>query len=200
MFSKQSVTVAAFVVAFVVSKGSTARAQDVTPHKPHFEFIVNSGTIVPTGTQRDAIKRGDVTAAQLAYVIRPSFAITASVGWARTRDVASVGDPKLDMFTYDIGGEVRANQLLAGKTLSFSPFAGVGAGGRSYNYRSLAVDATHNLAAYGSAGGEVGIGRRVKLRIEARDYLTGFKPLDGRVGNETRNDVSVMMGLRLKVR
>ena len=199
MFSKQSVTIAAVAIAFV-APGTTARAQDAAPHKPHFEFIVNSGTIVPTGAQRDAIKRGDVTAAQLAYVIRPSFAVTASVGWARTRDIASVGDPRLDMFTYDIGSEVRANRLLAGKTLSFSPFAGAGVGGRTYNYRSLAVDASHNVAAYGSAGSEIGFGRRVKLRVEARDYLTGFKPLDGRVGNDTRNDVSVMMGLRLKVR
>ena len=70
-----------------------------------------------------------------------------------------------------------------------------GAGGRSYNYRKLDVDATHNLAAYGSVGGELGI-RRVRVRLEARDYVTGFKPLAGEGAARTGNDVVVMAGLR----
>ncbi len=196
----KSSAVIAIATVFAAAGSAAAQQPNVVDHKPHFEFIVNSGTVVPTGAQRDAIKRANVTAAQLSYVIDPSFAITASVGWARTRDIASAGDPKLDMFTYDMGGEVRANRLVAGKTFSFTPFAGVGAGGRSYNYRSQDVDATHNIAAYGSAGGELGVGSRVKLRVEARDYVTGFKPLIGGGSADTRNDVSVLAGLRLKVR
>ena len=46
----------------------------------------------------------------------------------------------------------------------------------------------------GSAGGELGIGR-VRLRLEVRDYVTSFKPLDGKGAAGTRNDV-VMAGLR----
>jgi len=200
MFSTSAVSVAALVSAFVVVANAQAQAQDAPAHKPHFEFIVNSGTVVPTGTQRAAIKRGGLTAAQLSYVLRPAFALTASIGWARTRDIATAGNPRLDMFTYDVGGELRANRWIASKTLSLSPFAGIGAGGRSYNYRSQDVDATHNLAAYGSAGGEIGIGSRVKLRLEARDYVSGFKALNSGSPADTRNDVSMMVGLRLKVR
>ena len=44
----------------------------------------------PTGAQRDAIKQGSLTAAQVSYVIHPAFAVTASFGWARTRDIAKV--------------------------------------------------------------------------------------------------------------
>jgi hypothetical protein len=80
--------------------------------------------------------------------------------------------------------------------MSFSPFAGLGAGGRSYNYRKLDVDATHNLAAYASAGGELGY-RRLRLRLEARDYVAGFKPLAGQGSSRTGNDIVVMAGLRL---
>jgi hypothetical protein len=190
----------AFVTVAIAASSAQAQEQSAPQPKPHFEFIVNSGTVLPTGAQRDAIKRANLTAAQLSYVVHPAFAITASIGWARTRDVASIGDPKLDMFSYDVGGEVRANRWIAGRTLSFSPFAGVGAGGRSYNYRSRDVDATHNVAGYASAGGEVGIGSRVRVRLEARDYVTGFKPLSGAGSSATRNDLSVMAGLRLKVR
>jgi hypothetical protein len=48
------------------------------------------------------------TAAQLSYVVRPDFAITATLGWATSRDIHSVGRPRLDVFTYDLGAEVRA--------------------------------------------------------------------------------------------
>ncbi|HEV3485455.1 MAG TPA: hypothetical protein VG106_08610 [Vicinamibacterales bacterium] len=161
-----------------------------------WEFVLPGGAIVPTGVQRDAIKRGNLTAVQLTYVARPAFAITSTLGWARSRDIATAGDPKLDVFTYDVGAEVRAPRWLAGKAMTFSPFAGVGAGGRSYNYRKLDVAATHNVAAYASAGGELGY-RRVRVRLEARDYVTGFKPLDGAGAARTGNDIVVMAGLRL---
>ena len=198
MFKTQAV----LAIAGVMLTGSSVLAQEqaAPAHKPHFEFNLVSGKVLPTGAQRDAIKSANLTVAQLSYEIHPSFAITASTGWARTRDVASFGDPKLDMFTYDVGGEVRAHRISLSKTFSVMPFAGIGAGGRSYNYRSRDVDATHNLAGYVSAGSELGIGNRVRLRLEARDYVSGFKPLAGGDVSDTRNDVSVVLGLRVKVR
>ena len=81
--------------------------------------------------------------------------------------------------------------------MTFAPFVGAGAGARSYNYRNLDVDATHNVAAYGAAGGELGVGR-VGLRLEVRDYVTGFKPLAGRGASDTRNGVVIMVGVRFK--
>jgi len=158
-----------------------------------WEFLVNSGTLVPTGIERSAIKRGNLTAAQLTFVARPALAITSTVGWARSRDIATADNPKLDVFTYDVGAEVRASRW--GNAVTITPFAGVGAGGRSYNYRNLDVDATHNVAAYGSVGSDIGV-RRVRVRLEARDYVTGFKPLTGGGAARTGNDVVVMAGLR----
>jgi hypothetical protein len=40
----------------------------------------------------------------------------------------------------------------------------------------------------------------VGLRIEARDYVTGYKPLIGSGTADTRNDVVVMAGLRIATR
>jgi hypothetical protein len=173
-----------------------AGAQAVRDTRTGLEFMVASGRLMPTGSQRDVVKRGNLTAAQLWYVVRPGLAITTSFGWTRSRDIASVGDPRLDVFSYDLGVEARAHRWRGGKAVTFSPFVGVGAGGRSYNYRSLNVDARHNLAAYGSVGGELGYWR-VRLRLEVRDYVTGFKPLLGGGASARRNDVALMVGFRL---
>lgn len=164
--------------------------------KPHWELLVPTGTVVPTGAQRAAIKRGNLTAVQLSYVPRPALAVTATAGWARSRDLATANDPKLDVFTYDVGAELRAPRWVDRTTVTFMPFAGIGAGARSYDYRRLDVDATHNLAGYGAVGGELGV-RRLRLRLEARDYVTGFQPLTGAGATATRNDVVVMAGLRI---
>ena len=177
----------------------STETQPTAERKRGWEFLVSSGAVVPTGRERDAIKRGNLTAAQLSWVVRPALAVIATAGWARSRDIATAGDPKLDVFTYDLGAELRAKRWSARDAITFSPFAGVGAGGRSYNYRSLDLDATHNVSAYGSAGGELGI-RRVRVRVEARDYVAGFKPLDGQGPARTGNDVVVMAGLRFVTR
>lgn len=190
-------TALAIVTGFSLfaASAATADAQTLPEQKPQWQFLVSTGSVHPTGVQREALTRGKLTAAQLTYVVRPALAFNATIGWARSRDIAFVQDAKLDVFTYDLGAEVRANRWIANENMSFSPFAGVGAGARSYNYRSLDVDATHNAAAYGSAGAELGY-RRVRLRVEARDYVTGFKPLDGAGSSDARNDVVVMVGLR----
>ena len=169
----------------------TVAAQDTTS-EPRWEFLVSSGRMVPTGAQRNAIKSGNATTAQLWYMLRPTVALTANAGWTRSRDIATAAQPRLDVFAYDVGAEVRAPRSLGNGALTLRPFAGLGAGGRSYNSRSPGVRPSHILAAYGSAGGELGVGR-VRLRVEARDYLTGFTA-------DSRNDVAVMVGLRINAR
>ncbi len=188
------------LAALMIGGTSSAAQEPAAPAHGHWQLIVSSGRFIPTGAQRAAVERGKATVAQVSYALQEGLALTTSFGWARTRDVAGLDSPRLDMFTYDVGAEVRAGKWLDRGRLSFSPFAGAGAGGRTYDYRGLAVHATHNLAGYVSAGGELGIAHRVTLRLEARDYLTGFKPLNGGGATEARNDVTVMAGLRLGVR
>jgi hypothetical protein len=190
--------------AVIVALGTTligastlaAQATEVTKQPgSRLELLIPSGTLIPTGAQRDAIKRGNMTALQVNYVTNEVFAITSTVGWARSRDLTTANEAKLDLFTYDVGAEARAPGMFLGKAVTFTPFVGAGAGGRSYNYRDLAIDATHNVAGYGSVGGELGV-KRVKVRLEARDYVAGFKPLSGSGAGRTGNDVVVMVGLR----
>jgi hypothetical protein len=181
------------------SEQRIVESQAATKPAPAWSFLVTSGTVVPTGLQRNAIKRANLTAAQVSYVVRPALALGATVGWARSRDVAATDDAKLDVFTYDIGAEVRSRSVAVGRRLTFSPFAGGGAGARSYSHRDQPIDARHEAAAYVSGGGELGIGR-VALRLEVRDYVTSFTTFGGGRTADARNDVVVMTGLRFLTR
>lgn len=191
--------VAALLTCSLPAAQSLAQSVDTagTPATTaRWSLLVPSGTIVPTGAQRQTLGRGNVTALQVAYALQPTFALVTTFGWARTRDIATAGNPKLDVFTYDVGAETRAPRWLEGKGMALTPFAGAGVGGRSYNYRKLPLNATHDLAAYVGAGGELRV-RRVAVRLEARDYLTQFKALNGGDASRAGNDVVVMAGLRL---
>jgi hypothetical protein len=184
------------VAAMQMAAPSDAAAQ-TTPER--FQLMLNSGKLVPTGAQRDAFETSNLTAAQFFYSVHPAVAVTAALGWARSRDAVAVSNNRVDVFTYDAGAEVRAPALAIGNGITFRPMAGLGAGARSYNYRHRDVDATHNVAAYGSAAGELGY-RRVRIRIEARDYVTSFQPLIGEGSSDTRNDVAVIVGVRVLAR
>jgi hypothetical protein len=199
-----SMTIRSAIIAAALLTASNLSAQETESHpapqsKSRWEFLVLSGTLVPTGAQRDVIRRADLSAAQLTFVARPALALTSTVGWARSRDVSIGDNPKLDVFTYDIGAELRSPRWTVSDGFTLSSFAGAGAGGRSYNYRKLDVDATHNISGYATVGTEVGV-RRVHVRLEARDYLTGFKPLNGIGASRTGNDVVVMAGLHIASR
>lgn len=165
------------------------------PSAPRWQILAPAGTVVPTASLKDTVKRGNLMAVQGAYLVRPYLALNATLGWTRTRDLATAGAPKLDVFTYDAGAEVRAPRWKSARNLTLSPFAGAGAGARSYNYRDLRVDATHNASAYASAGAELGF-HRVALRVEVRDYVTAFKPLTGGGPSRAQNDVVIMTGVR----
>ena len=135
--------VASSVFGLLLSLPRGAAAQTIDPSSPRWELRFSSGALVGTGNQRTAIKDANFSAAQLSWLVRPSVAVTGTFGWARSRDLQSA---KLDVFTSDLGVELRPARLALNGALSFAPFIGAGAGARSYNYRSQNVDATNNLA------------------------------------------------------
>lgn len=187
--------VGAGVLGFLLAPTRPAGAQSTAPLTSAWEFRITSGAFVPTGSLRNTLRNAEVTALQLSWAIRPSLAFTGTFGWARSRDLSTAQTPKLDVFSSDVGVEFRAGAWFTRHAVTFTPFAGLGAGVRSYNYRSLDANATHNAAGYGTVGGELGIGR-VGVRLEVRDYATGFKPLVGRGPSDVRNDVVMMAALR----
>lgn len=185
--------------ALVFSLGSMAIAQTTNPFRRTLELRLPSGAFVARGVQRQQLKDAQVTAAQVSWFVDSQLAFTGTFAWTGTRDLAATDTPKLDVFTADLGAELRSSEWHAERPVSVRAFAGLGGGARVYNYRSLDRPATNNLAGYGSIGSEVGMGR-VRLRVEARNYVSGFKPLaiNGRSG--VRNDVAVLASLRFNRR
>lgn len=203
-------TATATALALVVALAGSALAQG-TPSQPltvteatpvsaprttRLEFRVPGGKLVGTGTQRDLMKDGQVTAAQLSWAVRPRLAVTGTLAWGRSRDIAAIGSPKLDVFMYDLGLELRSAERWVGESVSLKTFAGLGAGARSYNSRAIGEGATSHAAGYAAVGGELGM-RRVGVRLEVRDYASGMRRSSTVGASGTGNDLVVMASLRL---
>jgi len=182
----------ALTAAFVPA---SLEAQDVRSSNG-FELRPYVGAYIPTGTQRDLLKDAVIVGGQASYRLLPQLALTGTVGWAPSKDRVTPGDQTVDLWQYDLGAELRAPSWQTWGTLDFTPFVGLGGGGRTYHYRDLDVDQKTNVAGYGVVGGELGFGR-FGLRLEARDYVSRFKPFDGG-DSKSRNDVTVASGFTLR--
>jgi hypothetical protein len=179
---------------------AAARAQnDVTsaPKLLGLEIRPYAGAYIPTGDQRDLLEDAVLVGGQASYRILPQLAVTGTFGWAPSKDRVTAGDQTLDLFQYDLGAEARAQSWLASDSWDFTPFIGLGVGGRTYDYRDLDVDSKTNVAGYAALGGEIGFGR-TGVRLEARDYVSQFKPLSGDGDTKTRNDVTLAAGLTVR--
>jgi|RhiMetdeSRZDD1v2_1073273.scaffolds.fasta_scaffold79715_6 outer membrane protein with beta-barrel domain len=175
---------------------STATAQDAVVRSNGFELRPYVGAYIPTGDQRDLLKDAVLVGGQASYRINPQIALTGTLGWSPSEDRITPGNETLDVWSYDLGAEFRAPSWFTSGALDFTPFIGLGAGGRTYNYRDLDVNSKTNFAGFGTLGGELGFGR-FGLRLEARDYVSQFKPFDGG-DSKTRNDVTIATGLTLR--
>ena len=194
--SRANLVAAAVFALSSVTALSSANAQNVVSSRG-FEFRPYAGAYIPTGDQRDLLEDAVLVGAQASYRILPQLAVTGTFGWSPSKDRISVGNEKLDLYQYDIGAELRAPSWFTSGAWDFTPFAGLGVGGRTYDYRDLDdVDAKTNVAGFGVIGGELGFGR-TGLRVEARDYVSQFKPFTGG-DSKTRNDVTVAAGLTVR--
>jgi hypothetical protein len=121
--------------------------------------------------------------AQASYRFIPQFAVTGTLAWSPTQAHGAPGDPTVDLYQYDVGAEGRARVWQRGTNWSFTPFAGLGVGGRTYRDRDGGIDAQSVFTGYGALGGELGFGRlgvgwkvATTSRAPRRDSSAGGAP------------------------
>jgi len=159
-----------------------------------FELRPFVGAYIPTGDQRDFLKDGVLVGGQASWRVVPALALTGTFAWSPSKDRITAGNQTLDLYQYDVGAELRSPLALSAGVANFTPFVGLGLGGRTYSYRDLDVSSKTNFDGYGAIGGDFGFGP-IALRIEGRDYVSQFKPLTGNGDSKTRNDIGLAAGV-----
>jgi hypothetical protein len=192
-----AVYVAIAVVVLAGTLGASRIGAQVATAGGALELRPYVGAYVPTGTQRDFLKDAVLVGAQASWLVIPDLAITGTFGWSPSKDRITAGGQTLDVYQYDIGAEARFASNVNSSSWGITPFAGLGAGGRTYDYRDLDVSSKTNVAGYGALGAELGVSR-LGIRFEARDYVSRFKPLAGTGDTRTRNDVTLATGLTVR--
>jgi hypothetical protein len=188
----------ALVALSLCACAASAAAQGARPAaRGPFELRPFVGAYIPTGEQRDVLRDAVHVGAQASYRLTRQLAVTGTFGWSPSKDRISAENESVDVFHYDVGVEGRAPSWLRGRAWDFTPFVGLGLGGRTYDYGERDVDALSRFAGYGALGAEFGVGR-VGVRFEARDYLSRFTPSARRRDEDTRNDVTVAVGLTVR--
>ena len=151
------------------------------------------GAYVPAGKLADDFKTATTLGAQGALEIAPFMHIVTTVGWTHGHNkYAAFSDDLTHIWHYDIGAEFNLTRSV-GPSWLLKPFAGIGAGGRTYDYQAANVGTYTCTAGYGAVGTEFQK-NVVALRLEARSYLACFEsPVTGK--KKTLSDFGIAFGV-----
>lgn len=171
-------------------------AQQVGRIRP--EIRPFAGVYVPTGALKNDFKSATMLGMQVAMELSRHMHVLGSVGWTHGHaKFPALSDDVAYLWQYDAGVEFNLVRELDNGWL-FRPLAGLGAGGRTYDYQAAGIGTTSCVAGYGALGAELQKGV-LALRLEGRDYLACFdSPMTGE--KHTRNDIGIMFGLAYHLR
>ena len=182
---------AALFATSVAAGGAGAQSSSESP----LEIRPFVGAFIPTGDQREMIDDAITAGVQGAYTVTSYLSIVATFSVTPSSDTRLALDDDLDVFSYDIGVEIRKVFIVTKTGVTLSPFLGLGGGGRTYDYRTLETHAESNITGYGALGAHLSMGA-IGFRIEARDYVSSFNGLIGEMNAwQTRNDVAILSAL-----
>jgi hypothetical protein len=172
---------------------SAAQSQQYHKTRTRLELRPWAAMYVPSGNQRLDFKRAETYGFQGAIEFTSFAHLVASGAWTNGRStIGALISPKTTMWQYDVGAEFNALRNL-GPRYMLRPFAGFGAGARSYKYEDAGLGTKTSGAGYVALGTEL---QRnvVAVRFEGRNYVSRFlSPLNS--DKSFRNDFYVMLGL-----
>jgi hypothetical protein len=156
------------------------------------------GALVAVGSQRDAMANAVIVGGQGSWLFDPNVAVIGTLGWSRSREKQSAQQSDLDLYQYDLGLEVRLDDLTNGSSVDTRPYVAVGAGARTYDlHNATSAGLQTNPLLFSVLGVELRqAGGALGLRLEARDNITAFKGFRGEFGDRTaRHDLQFSAGL-----
>ena len=160
--------------------------------RPTREIRPFVGAYVPVGAMRRDFRDATMFGLQAAIERSRNLHFLGSASWTPGRNKYDRGSARTDIWQYDAGLEVNLYRPTAAGWV-FRPFAGLGAGARTIDYRATGLASYTCTAGYGSLGTELQTGG-VALRVEARDYMACFKsPVTGL--HDTRSDLGLSLGV-----
>jgi len=161
--------------------------------RPTLELRPFAGANIPTGSQRDLFKDAPLAGVSLALQVRPNLHVVSTFGWMREHTGFAVERNDADRYSYDLGVELSIERPMSA-SWSFRPFFGVGGGARTYDYQAATLQTRTGAVGYGAVGSEFRTGRTA-LRFEARDNVFSYKSPSPGVASQTRNDISLAVGV-----
>ena len=177
------------VAALLLGQSASAQQPDVYG----YEIRPIVGAYVPMGVQRHDFRTATLLGAQAAFEFSEYFHAVGTATWTHGHAKFLTADSDLThVWQYDLGVEFGAFQELGSGWL-FRPFAGAGAGGRTYDYRETVMGTRTCTAGYAALGMEYQKGA-LGVRLEGRGYASCFEsPVTSR--QQTRVDGSLVVGL-----
>lgn len=151
---------------------STAAAQEKSAVR--LELRPFAGLYVPAGSMADDFKSASLIGIQPALELTRNLHLLGTFGWTDGRSkIGALNDDRATMWQYDLGFEFNGYSEFGSGWL-FRPFVGLGAGARTYEYKSAGVGDRTCTAGYGALGTEFQK-LAIALRVESRGYLNCFK-------------------------
>ncbi len=182
---------AAMLAAMSALHAPALGAQDGVP-TPTREIRPFVGAYVPVGAMRRDFRDATTLGLQAAVERSRHLHFLGSASWTHGHNRYDRGSDRTDLWQYDVGLELNLYRPTAAGWV-FRPFAGVGGGARTFDYRASGLPSYTCTSGYGSLGTELQTGA-VALRLEARDYLSCFKsPVTGL--HDTRSDLGLSLGV-----
>lgn len=176
-------------IGLLVASGtiSPLRAQTITPELRPFV-----GAYMPSGAMRDMMKSSTLFGIQGAFEVNPHLHLIGTFSWSPSHNKFTGYDENVSIYSYDVGAELGLVRPL-GSGWQFKPFLGLGAGARTYDYKSTVFSTQSWAAGYGALGTEFQL-NPVALRLEARENFFGYKSPLPNGSSATRNDAAILFG------
>lgn len=160
----------ALAVAAAFAGARPTRADDQASAKPvHVAPFV--GAFVPTGEMRSEVESAPLVAVTASVDLAPYLAAVGTFGWAPTK-VKRLPDGELDLLQYDVGLQAQ-HTLAVASGVALQPFAGAGAGLRSWVPRHYSHGAQTSWAWYAGGGASLRFGAAT-VSVAARYNLSVY--------------------------